>query len=78
MKCGVANPISAVHSMLHPRCKDKVNYVRRTQWLCKIWPFLISKMKKAQPFPAFPLGFVLGRYCSKCSTCTFAEVTPKN
>ena len=78
MKCGVANPISAAHSMLHLRCKDKVNYVRRTQWFYKIWPFLISKMKKAQPFSAFPLGFVLARYCSKCSTCTFAEVTPKN
>ena len=24
------NPISAAHSMLHPRCKYKVNYVRRT------------------------------------------------
>ena len=63
------NPISAAHSMLHPTCKYKVNYVRRTQWFRKIWPFLISEMKKSQSFSAFPSGFLLGRCCSKCSTC---------
>ena len=72
------NPISAAHSMLHPRCKYKADYVRRTPWFRKIWPVLISKMKKSQSFSAFSLGFVLGRYCSKCFTCTFTEVTPKN